>query len=111
MRGEVGNKTKGGREWGRKSRKLEDSEGRGLKHRAAIEEQLDVPIVSYWLYYGKRVLTAVRLPEGTSDQDVRRKAIDDEERCPLGHLSGREAPIEFRTKLHNSTIRRFDIPV
>ncbi len=39
MQGEIGNKSKGGREWSRKSRKLEDSYGRGMAHKAAIEEQ------------------------------------------------------------------------
>ncbi len=61
---------------------------------------------TFWLYSGSRVLTAVRLPADSTDQQVRQKAIDSELRVPIGHIQG-EAPFEFRNRLHRATVRTF----
>lgn len=64
-------------------------------------------IQTYWLYFGTRVLTAVRLPIGTSDNEVLARAIDNEFRCPIGHKA-HEAPFEFQNRLHNAEVRVFN---
>lgn len=63
---------------------------------------------TYWLYFGERVLTAVRLPEGSSKNDVIRHALESEEVCPIGHHAGREAPFEFKNRLHLATVKTFE---
>lgn len=63
---------------------------------------------TYWLYQGKSVLTAVRLPEGATDQQVILKALDNEEVLPVGHHNRNEAPFEFKNRLHRATVRTFE---
>lgn len=63
---------------------------------------------TYWLYQGTRVLTAVRLPEGATDEQVRRKALDNEAVLPVGHHNRSEAPFEFANRLHRATVRTFE---
>ncbi len=64
--------------------------------------------VTYWLYHGTRVLTAVRMPEGTSDHMVKQKALDDQEKCPGAFGGPNETPYSFRTRLQYATVRRFE---
>ena len=64
--------------------------------------------VTYWLYYGSRVLTAGRLPVGASEDMVRARAIEIDEAMPLVSNLPYEAPFEFRHKLHYASVRRFE---
>jgi len=62
--------------------------------------------ITYWLYYGQRVLTAVRAEEGKSYDDVRAIAIDAHDRVPLSY-SLECSPVEFRSMLFASTVKTF----
>ncbi len=64
------------------------------------------PLRTFWLYWGSRVLTAVRMPEDSTDADVRSHAIENEERVPIGHLR-HETPAEFRGRLARAVVRTF----
>lgn len=64
--------------------------------------------VTYWLYYGTRVLTAIRMPEGATDHEIIQKALDDQEKCPGAFGAQHETPGAFRTRLHYAKIRRFE---
>lgn len=61
--------------------------------------------VTYWLYYANEPLTSVRMPEGSTDQDVRYKALQWHDRVPLCDRPN-ENPRERRMKILDSEIRR-----
>jgi hypothetical protein len=63
--------------------------------------------ITYWLYYGQRVLTAVRAQEGKSHDEVRAIAIDAHNRVPLSSSSLECSPVEFRSMLFASTVKTF----
>ena len=58
---------------------------------------------TFWLYFGTRVLTGVRMPEGSSYDAVRRHAIENEQSVPIGHRAG-ETPFDFRAKLARARV-------
>jgi len=62
--------------------------------------------VTYWLYYGQRVLTAVRAEEGKSDVEVRSIAIAAHDRVPLFSTS-ECSPGAFRSMLCAATVKIF----
>lgn len=57
--------------------------------------------VTYWLYWGDKILTAVRGSKGLSDTEVRAIAIEQHNRVPL-HTE--VAPVEFRSMLSRSEV-------
>ena len=62
-------------------------------------------IVTYWLYYNDDVIDAVRLPIGSTLQQVRAKAIRNHDRV---HLCYPTNPATFRNRLAYSTIKIFE---
>lgn len=62
---------------------------------------------TFWLYFGERILTAVRLPEDASDIEVIAHAIDQERRFPVNHHRP-ETPAQFESKLSRATVRTFE---
>ncbi len=64
-------------------------------------------MITYWLYQGERLLTAIRMPNGTPDDAVRSKVIEQEYNMPLGHNAPFEAPFEFQNRLAYATVRTF----
>ncbi len=62
---------------------------------------------TYWLYHGKRILTAVRLPKGSTDHTIIQKALNEHETCPGCFGRRLEAPFEFRNCLHRATVRTY----
>lgn len=61
-------------------------------------------MMTYWLYYGTRVLTAVRLPAGAADADVRMAAVQWHDRVPLCYPDF--APFEWRLMLQRADVVR-----
>ncbi len=57
---------------------------------------------NYWLYYGNQPIYAVRLPPGSSDQDVRQKAYNQHQSVPLCFP---DTPAEFSSKLIHAEVR------
>ena len=62
---------------------------------------------TFWLYHGERVLTAVRLKEGASDQEAIRRALYWHEKNPCIGPAQQETPAEFKNKLHHAEVRTF----
>ena len=42
--------------------------------------------ITFWLYLGNRILTVIRLPAMTPDEEVRKQAILSHRRVPISHL-------------------------
>jgi hypothetical protein len=61
---------------------------------------------TFWLYYGSRLLTSVRMPIGSTDPQVIAQAIENHENVPIGHEQG-EAPFEFRNRLRLASVRTY----
>lgn len=61
--------------------------------------------VTYWLYYGSKILTAVR-GDGLSDAKVREIAMEQHDRMPLNSPS-ECTPSEFRSMLARAEIKTF----
>lgn len=61
-------------------------------------------IVTYWLYYGERVLTAVRAEAGTCDGIIIGDAVRSHQAVPL--CMPEFAPYEFERMLRHAEIRR-----
>lgn len=68
-----------------------------------IAERGDMP-TNYWLYYGSKVLTAVR-GDGLSESKVREIAIDQHDRVPLNPSEC--TPFEWRLRLVHATVKVF----
>jgi len=61
-------------------------------------------IINHYLYYGDRLLTAVRADINASAQDVRTKAIAQNDRVPLCYPE--YSPVEFATMLNAARVVR-----
>jgi len=73
----------------------------GLQPKEGPPVELD----TYWLFYGGRSIYSVRMPPGTSEDDVRARAKAQHERIPLCFP---EPPVEFGHKLLNAEVRQFN---
>ena len=60
---------------------------------------------TYWLHIGERLLTAVRLPPGAIDQEVRWAALDQHERVPL--QPPEYTPHEWSRMLHMASVKQY----
>ena len=61
-----------------------------------------ITMTTYWLYYGNEIVTAVRLPAGATDQEVKRHALEQHERVPL--CEAFETPSTKANKIRHAQI-------
>ena len=69
------------------------------------EEGPPVELETYWLYYNGRSIYSVRMPPGTSDHDVRARAVAQHDRVPLCFP---EPPVLLAQKLRFAEVRQFN---
>lgn len=63
-------------------------------------------MVTYWLYYGVRVLTAVRMESaGASRESIIQTALKYHHAAPCISLAPNENPSEFEAKVRRASIR------
>ena len=60
---------------------------------------------NYWLYLGNNPMNCVRLPVGSSDQAVKRKALDELEVVPGVFTHEGYAPFEHRANIHRAEVK------
>ena len=61
---------------------------------------------TYWLYLHGNHVASVRLPAGASDHEVRRAAMDQQDRAPgVSHLYPEHNPDTIRSMIHHSEVR------
>lgn len=61
---------------------------------------------TYWIYYGKRILTSVLLYPGATDGDVIGKACADHARVPMNEPG--LTPYEWDLMLRAGTVKTYD---
>lgn len=59
--------------------------------------------ITYWLWYGSQIVSSLRAEEGLSENEIKRRALEWNERIPL--VEPNEAPFERAIKIRHAEIR------